>query len=718
MKFLRLLLILFVLPTFAQQGGMWIPSLLKGMNETEMKNLGMKITAEDIYSVNKSSLKDAVPHFDGGCTAEVISPKGLILTNHHCGYDNIQSHSTVEHDYLTNGFWAYKMDEELPNKDLFVTFIVRIEDITSKVIENTTSLTSESERQKKIQENISNLSKTLPKEAWQENSIKTFYDGNQYVLFVTETFRDVRLVGAPPSSIGKFGSDTDNWVWPRHTGDFSLFRIYADKNNRPAEYSKDNIPYTPKHFFPISIKGIEENDFTMVMGYPGRTQEYLPSFAVEQIMNELNPAKIEIRDAALKVQDGFMRKNNAIKIQYASKYAGVANYWKKWIGETKGLKKSNAVGIKQKFEAQLTEKINQAGKQAEYGNLLNEFKTNYENIKEYALARDYFTEVVQRNTEILSFGFRLYQLEQLYNNKGEQAFNDKKNNAISTFEGLYKDFNAQVDEKVFEQLINLYATKSPKQFLPSSLNNINAAELAADVFKNSKLTSYSGLKELLAGDAKTILERLNQDKGYVLVKSIAAAYDKNVAPKFNEINLKNIALQRTYMKAIMELSPKSARIFPDANSTLRVTYGKVKGYKPADAVYYAPFTTLDGVMEKYVPGDYEFDVPKKLIDLHQTKDYGPYADKNGKMPVAFIATNHTTGGNSGSPALDAKGNLIGCNFDRVWEGTMSDIYYSPEICRNIMVDARYILFIIDKYAGAKNLINEMKIITKEPKKKK
>ncbi len=718
MKFLRLLLILFVLPTFAQQGGMWIPSLLKGMNETEMKNLGMKITAEDIYSVNKSSLKDAVPHFDGGCTAEVISPKGLILTNHHCGYDNIQSHSTVEHDYLTNGFWAYKMDEELPNKDLFVTFIVRIEDITSKVIENTTSLTSESERQKKIQENISNLSKTLPKEAWQENSIKTFYDGNQYVLFVTETFRDVRLVGAPPSSIGKFGSDTDNWVWPRHTGDFSLFRIYADKNNRPAEYSKDNIPYTPKHFFPISIKGIEENDFTMVMGYPGRTQEYLPSFAVEQIMNELNPAKIEIRDAALKVQDGFMRKNNAIKIQYASKYAGVANYWKKWIGETKGLKKSNAVGIKQKFEAQLTEKINQAGKQAEYGNLLNEFKTNYENIKEYALARDYFTEVVQRNTEILSFGFRLYQLEQLYNNKGEQAFNDKKNNAISTFEGLYKDFNAQVDEKVFEQLINLYATKSPKQFLPSSLNNINAAELAADVFKNSKLTSYSGLKELLAGDAKTILERLNQDKGYVLVKSIAAAYDKNVAPKFNEINLKNIALQRTYMKAIMELSPKSARIFPDANSTLRVTYGKVKGYKPTDAVYYAPFTTLDGVMEKYVPGDYEFDVPKKLIDLHQTKDYGPYADKNGKMPVAFIATNHTTGGNSGSPALDAKGNLIGCNFDRVWEGTMSDIYYSPEICRNIMVDARYILFIIDKYAGAKNLINEMKIITKEPKKKK
>jgi Peptidase S46 len=717
MKFLRLLLILFALPVFAQQGGMWIPSLLKGMNETEMKNLGMKITAEDIYSVNKSSLKDAVPHFDGGCTAEVISPKGLILTNHHCGYDNIQSHSTVEKDYLTNGFWAYKMEEELPNKDLTVTFIVRIEDVTTKVLENVASLSSEGDKQKKIQENISNLSKTLPKESWQENSIRTFYDGNQYLLFVTETFKDVRLVGAPPSSIGKFGSDTDNWVWPRHTGDFSLFRIYADKNNRPSEYSTENVPYKPKHYFPISIKGIKENDFTMVMGYPGRTQEYLPSYAVEQIMNDLNPARIEVRDAALKVQDGFMRKDNAIKIQYASKYAGVANYWKKWIGETKGLKKSNAVGIKQKFETELTQKIIKAGKQAEYGNLLTDFKSNYNEIREYAIARDYYTEVVLRNCEILTFGYRLYQLEQTLKNKGEQAFNDRKNNLITGFEGIYKDFNAQVDEKVFEQLINIYATKSPKQFLPTSLSNINASQLAVTVFQNSKLTSYAGLKELLNGDSKSVLEKINQDKAYSLVKTIIEAFDKNVAPKFNELNLKNIALQRTYMKAIVELSPKSARIFPDANSTLRVTYGKVKGYKPADAVTYTPVSYLDGVMEKYIPGDYEFDVPKKLIDLYNAKDYGQYADKNGKMPVAFIATNHTTGGNSGSPALDASGNLIGCNFDRVWEGTMSDIYYSPDICRNIMVDARYILFIIDKYAGAKNIIEEIKIVKDTSKKK-
>ena len=717
MKFLRLLLILFVFPTFAQQGGMWIPSLLKGMNETEMKNLGMKITAEDIYSVNKSSMKDAVPHFDGGCTAEVISPKGLILTNHHCGYDNVQSHSTVEHDYLTNGFWAYKMDEELPNKDLFVTFIIRIEDITTKVLEDVANLPSEAEKQKKIQENITMLTKSLPKEAWQENLIKTFFDGNQYILFVTETFKDVRLVGAPPSSIGKFGSDTDNWVWPRHTGDFSLFRIYADKNNRPAEYSKDNVPYKPKHFFPISLNGVKENDFTMVMGYPGRTQEYLPSFAVEQIMNDLNPARIEVRDATLKTQNAFMRKDPSIKIQYAAKNASIANAWKKWIGEAKGLKKSNAVAAKQKFETALTEKINQAGKQAEYGHVLNEFKTNYANIREYALARDYYNEVVLRNCEILTFGYKLYQLEQVLASKGEQSFIDRKNNLIKGFHDTYKDFNAQVDEKVFEQLVQIYATKSPQQFLPTSLKGIDVAALTADVFKNSKLTTYTGLQELLNGDSKTVIEKMNQDKAYILVKTIAEAYDKNVAPKWNEMNLKNIALQRTYMKAIMELSPKSARIFPDANSTLRVTYGKVKGYKPNDAVYYEPFTTLDGVMEKYVPGDYEFDVPKKLIDLYNTKDFGSYTDKNGKVPVAFIATNHTTGGNSGSPALDAKGNLIGCNFDRVWEGTMSDIYYSPDICRNIMVDSRYILFIIDKFAGAKNLIDELKIVKDKTAKK-
>ena len=715
MKLLRILLILFVLPVFSQQGGMWIPSLLKGANEAEMKSLGMKISADDIYSVNHSSLKDAVPHFDGGCTAEMISSKGLLLTNHHCGFDNIQSHSTVEHDYLTDGFWAYKMEDELPNKDLTVTFIIKIEDVTSKIVEGVSNLATEIEKQKKIQQNIAAVSKNFSKEAWQEAMIRAFYDGNQYLLFVTETFKDVRLVGAPPSSIGKFGSDTDNWVWPRHTGDFSLFRIYADKNNRPAEYAIDNVPYQPKHFFPISAKGIQENDFTMVMGYPGRTQEYLPSFAVEQIVTDLNPAKIEIRDAALKVQDGFMRKDNAIKIQYASKYAGVANYWKKWIGETKGLKKSNAVALKKEFEKKFQERLIKAGKQAEYGNLLADFEKNYSEIRPYAIAKDYFTEVVLRNSEILSFGYRLYQLEQVYNARGEQAFTDRKNNLIYGFEGLYKDYSAQVDEKVFEQLLHLYATKSPQQFLPESLNNSSTSNITNTIFRSSKLTSFDGLKDLMNGDVKIVIEKLNQDPAYQLVKSIADSYQKNVAPKFEEINLKNIALQRTYMKGIMEFFPND-RVFPDANSTLRVTYGKVKGYKPSDAVVYEPISYLDGVIEKYIPGDYEFDVPKKLIDLYNSKEYGNYADSNGKMPLAFIATNHTTGGNSGSPALDANGNLIGLNFDRVWEGTMSDIYYSPEICRNIMVDTRYILFIIDKFANAKNIIEELNIVFPKSKK--
>ncbi len=708
MKFLKLLLLFIFIQVNAQQGGMWIPSLLKGMNESEMKKLGMKISAEDIYSINHSSLKDAVPQFDGGCTAEVISDKGLILTNHHCGFDAIQNHSSVAHDYLTDGFWAYKMAEELPNKDMVVTFVVRIEDITTKVMEGVTSLSSEQDKQKKIQQNISALTQSLPKESWQENSIKTFFDGNQYLLFVTETYRDIRLVGAPPSCIGKFGSDTDNWVWPRHTGDFSLFRIYADKNNRPADYSVDNVPYKPKYFFPISIKGIKENDFTMVMGYPGRTQEYLPSFAVEQIMNTLNPAKIEVRDAALKVQDGFMRKDNAIKIQYASKYAGIANYWKKWIGETKGLKKSNAIAIKQQFEKDFQEKVIKAEKQAAYGNLLSDFEKNYSEIKDYALARDLFTEVALRNSELLQNGYRLYQLEQVLKTKGEQAFTDRKNILSKGIIDFYKDYNVAVDKNVFERLIAIYVKSLPSQFLPNEFKNLNVSELTNTIYATTKLTKLENFRNLVEGDTKSVIEKINADKGYQVLKAMADAHTKNVLPKYDELNLKNSATQRTYMKAILELFPNN-RIFPDANSTLRVTYGKVKGYKPNDGITYEPFTYLDGVMEKYVPDDYEFNVPKKLIDLYNTKDYGVYGVK-GKMPVAFIATNHTTGGNSGSPALDAEGNLIGLNFDRVWEGTMSDIFYSPEICRNIMVDIRYVLFIVDKYANAENLIKELKII--------
>ncbi len=706
MRFLRIFLLLFVIQATAQQGGMWVPSMLAGRNEAEMKKLGMKITAQQIYDANKPGIKDAVPQFDGGCTAEMISPKGLMMTNHHCGFGEIQSHSTVENDYITNGFWAMNMDEELPNPGVVVTFVVKIADVTDKVLEGVASLATEADKQKKIQENITSVSNSYPKEAWQENKVRNFFDGNQYLLFVTETFKDIRLVGAPPSSIGKFGSDTDNWVWPRHTGDFMLFRIYADKNNRPADYSKDNVPYKPRHFFPVSIAGVKENDFTMVMGYPGRTTEYLPAVAVEQIVNDLDPARIGVREVALKVQDGFMRQDKAIKIQYAAKYASVANYWKKWIGEVKGLKKSNAVGIKRDQEKAFMQKVAKAGKQSEYGNLLTDFDREYKAIAPFALGRDYFMETFLRNTELTLVGYQLVQLSQVYQTRGEQSFNDRKANFLRNIEGFYKDFNKTVDQKVFEQLIGHYAKNAPKQFVPEVASG-DAGKLAAQVYQ-SQFTTYDGLKNLLSGDAQAVMAKLNADPGFAFMQTMAEVYQKQIAPSYDEINLRITGLQRTYMKAILELNP-GERIFPDANSTLRVTYGKVKGYNPADAVTYSPVTYLDGVMEKYIPGDYEFDVPQKLIDLYNKKDYGPYAD-NGKMPVCFIGTNHTTGGNSGSPALDANGNLIGLNFDRVWEGTMSDIHYDPEICRNIMVDMRYVLFIIDKFAGAKHLVDEMTIV--------
>ena len=715
-KLLRALVLFVSFPIFAQQGGMWVPSLLKGMNEQEMKSLGMKMSVEDIYNVNNSSLKDAVPHFNRGCTSEVISPKGLLLTNHHCGYGQIQSHSTVENDYLEHGFWAKSMAEELPNKDLEVTFIVSIHDVTAEVLNGVNQLHDETSKKDFIQKNIASVQSTFKKENWQDVMVRTFFEGNQYMLFVTETFKDIRLVGAPPSSIGKYGSDTDNWVWPRHTGDFMLFRIYADQNNRPAEYAESNVPYTPKHYLPISLSGVEEGDFTMVFGYPGRTQEYLPSFAVEQIVNDLNPAKIEIRDKALKVTDSYMRQDQAIKIQYASKFASTANYWKKWIGESQGLKKSNAVAVKKSFEQEFLKRAKDQNKMDEYGQLLSSFEQLYTEITPLALARDYFQEIVLRNSELLSFGFRMYQLENAYNRLGEQAFKDRRDNLLNQLESAYKNYNKNVDQDVFEAIVELYGTKSPKELTPMAIQNINYSDLTYEIYAKSALTSYEKVKELLAGSGSEVSAKLNKDVGYKLAKLLSNHYFDSIAPKYDALQLQIDALQRTYMKGQLELFP-DARIFPDANSTLRVTYGKVDGYDPKDAVSYAPVTYLDGVLEKYVPGDYEFDLPEKLIELYETKDFGPYADHTGKVPVNFIGTNHTTGGNSGSPAIDAHGNLIGLNFDRVWEGTMSDIYYDPAICRNIMVDARYILFIIDKYADAKHLIDEMKIVYPKQNKK-
>ncbi len=695
--------------TFAQQyGGMWIPT---EVNEKEMKELGMKISAKDIFNPEKASIKDAVVQFDGGCTAEIISGKGLLLTNHHCGYDNIQSHSTVENDLLTNGFWAKDMNGELPNPGVTVDFITDIKEVTKDILAGTESLKGK-DLDAKIKQNTDAYIASQKPESYQKISVRSMYYGNKFYAYVIETFKDIRLVGAPPSAIGKYGSDTDNWVWPRHTGDFSMFRIYADKNNKPAEYSKDNIPYTPKHFLPISIKDKKEDDFTFVFGFPGRTTEYLPAIAVEKIMTETDPAMIAVRDVALKTLDEKMRVDPATKIKYASKYARVANYWKKWIGEVEGLKKSNAVEKKKQYEQTLISK-NPAIKTT-----IDGFNKLYNEQAPYALNRAYYSELT-RNAETLALGslFGSY-VEAVENGTSSQKSLDQLKSRLSE---IYKDYESGLDAKVTAKVVALYANKMPQQFLPTGFEKYNDVNQNISTIENwaknsvvmgsgkvNGATVYSDINKVFA-DQNALVQALKKDPVVQLYASIKGTYVKTTHEKVTSLQTEIDALQKQFMAQQME-TDKDRKFFPDANSTLRVTYGKVKGSNPRDAVSYGYQTHLAGVMEKYIPGDYEFDLPKKLISLYNTKDYGIYKDRTGDVPVNFTATNHTTGGNSGSPALDAYGNLIGLNFDRQWEGTMSDINYDPKLCRNIMVDTKYILFVIDKYADAKWLLNEMKIV--------
>lgn len=696
--------------SFAQQyGGMWIPTEI---NEKEMKDLGMKISAKQIFDTNKPSIKDAVVQFNGGCTAEIISPKGLLLTNHHCGYGQIQAHSTVEKDYLSNGFWAKNMSEELPNPGVTVDFIVDIKEVTQEVLKDTQGL-SDAQAKDIIKKNIEDLQKALAKESYQKVLVKPMYYGNKYYAYVIETFKDIRLVGAPPQSIGKFGSDTDNWVWPRHTGDFSMFRIYADKNNKPAEYSKDNIPFVPKYFLPVSIKDKNENDFTFVYGFPGRTTEYLPSIAIDKIMTEIDPARISVREVALKTLDEKMRTDAETRIKYASKYASVANYWKKWIGEVEGLKKSNAVEKKRAYESQL------ALKNPELKTTVSKMYDLYNEQAPFALNNAYYGEVV-RNAETLSLANRFIN----YLAAAQQGKLDEKSlqNFKAGLSAFYKDYSGELDAKVTAKLLALYAQKTPLQFLPDGFKegfgdeNKNLATID-EWSKKSFLTGRNTLNgakitqniNAIFENKTALAEALSKDPFIILMTELRNAYTQKVDGKYISLQHEIDALQKKYMAQLME-TDKDRKFFPDANSTLRVTYGQVKGSEPRDAVKYNYQTHVAGIMEKYVPGDYEFDVPSKLIQLYNNKDYGIYKDKTGDVPVAFTATNHTTGGNSGSPALDAHGNLIGLNFDRQWEGTMSDINYDPKLCRNIMVDTKYILFIIDKFADSKWLINEMKIV--------
>ena len=694
--------------------GMWLPQLLQTLNEKEMRKMGMKLRAKDIYDINKSSLKDAIVSLGGFCTAEVISNSGLILTNHHCGFDAIQNHSTLENNYIKNGFWAANNNGELTNPGLFVSFIINIEDFTAQVLRGVSNEMPEKERQALIEKNIVQIKKEFKKETYQDIIVRPFFDGNKYYLFVTETYKDVRLVGAPPASIGNFGKDTDNWMWPRHTGDFSMFRIYADKNNKPASYSPDNVPYIPKRSLNISLKGLKENDFTMVMGFPGRTNEYLPSYAIKQIMEISNPAKIKIRHQVLDVMGSFMRKDELIKIKYAAKYANIENAYKKWQGELLGLQKSNGIKKKLDYEADFKQLItNNTNWQNKYGSVLSDLSTAYGDLEPLIIPRDYYNEIVPR--------IELFNLASSFNNlfknySKDTASNNKKNQElIEKIEDILKEYDAAVDKKLFVTLLNLYVNDQSSEYIsPKLLDLINEYKdidkVANYIYANSKLTKIDSIKTLLEYSPMIVTDIIKNDPAFSLYMSMYNTYVKETSSYVIDMQADINRLQRNYMEAQLTVF-SNKRFYPDANSTLRVAYGKVKGYAPKDAMQYNSYTYMEGIMEKYKPGDYEFDVPQKLIDLYNAKDFGQYG-VNGKQPVCFIASNHTTGGNSGSPALDAKGNLVGLNFDRVWEGTMSDINYDPTICRNVMVDIRYVLFIVDKFAGAHHLIEEMKLVKK------
>lgn len=693
---------------FAQQGGgMWIPTEL---NEKEMKEMGLQISSKDIFSTGDKSINNAVAHFGGGCTSEVISPQGLLLTNHHCGYGQIQSHSSLENDYLTDGFWAKELKDELPNKGLTATFITKIENVTKKILKGTKPEMTEEQRETIVKANIEKLTAETKTSQFQKTFTRAFYKGNEYYQFTTETFEDVRLVGAPPSAIGKYGNDTDNWVWPRHTGDFAMFRIYADKNNNPAEYSADNVPYKPKHHLPVNIGGIKQNDFTFVYGFPGSTDEYLPAASIEQIKESLNPARINVRTITLSHIDKKMREDNATRIAYASKQARISNAHKKWIGENLGLNRSNAVEKRKQYEAEFTKRIQNNKKlNAEYGTIINDLNTVVIANEKFNLAYNVYAETFGSNSETYRMALAL---NNVLNAVGKPNYEEVKSRAVNQLSGMHKDYNAELDAAISSDLIDNYYKVIPTELLPSSTPEAVKTALVNSVVNGTKKVngkSFVGNIQELAKDDKSFIAALKED---ALIKELQKVVDANqtkVAPSYLANNAQITKLMRTYMKGQMEVF-SDKKIFPDANSTLRVTYGKVDGYNPRDAVRYDPITYIDGVIEKYVPGDYEFDLPKHMVDLYDSKDYGDYKDATGKLPINFIATNHTTGGNSGSPALNAKGELIGLNFDRVWEGTMSDLNYDPEICRNIMVDARYILWVVEKYAGAQRLIDEMTIV--------
>lgn len=694
--------------------GMWLPSLIYKLNITDMQKEGLELSAEDIYSINNSSLKDAVVALDrGSCTAELVSKDGLLLTNHHCGFDEIQTHSSVEHDYLRDGFWAMSREEELSNPGKTVTFLVSVEDVTSQVLADVTDAMSDNERNKIVRNVSSELEKKAKGDTHYETYVRSFFNSNKYYLFVVETFKDIRLVGAPPQALGKFGGDTDNWMWPRHTNDFSMFRVYCGPDGKPAEYAKDNIPYQPKHFLPVSLKGVDKGDFAMIMGYPGRTNRYETSYGVKNTMEVTNEVRIEVREKLLDIWSEYMSTSQKARIQYASKHARSSNYYKYSIGQNKGLTNLNVIGKKQEIEKEFTTWVNADKSRSEkYGKALSMIESSYNNV-ESDKARAYMQEALMRGPEIFMFANRAQSLLELLEKPDE---NKEKIDRIADsmkkrMDDYFKDYDAATDQKVVGTLLKLYADKNAPQYYPDFFIGIQKkykgdfSKYATKLFENS---IFDSKEELTAFLEKPSLKVLKKDMALIAADDIFSKY-REMTDNAGESQKMRSEGERLFVAGLMEMQPDKV-FYPDANSTMRLTYGKVDDYEPRDGVTYNYFTTTDGYLEKEIPGDDEFDVPERMKQLLIDRDYRKYADKDGSLHTCFITNNDITGGNSGSPVINGKGELIGIAFDGNWEAMSGDIAFEPELQRCINVDIRFVLWVIDVYAGATHLVDEMEIV--------
>jgi len=691
--------------------GMWLPILLKKLNIKTMQEMGLTLSAEDIYSINQSCLKDAIPIFGGGCTSEIISDQGLLMTNMHCGYRQVQSHTTLENDYLKRGFWAMSREEELTNPGLSVTFLIRMEDVTEEVLKDITDDMDETTRSANIRKVSTEIEEKAAEGTHYETTVRSYYGGNQYYLLVFERYRDVRLVGAPPVSIGDFGSLTDNWMWPRHKADFALFRVYMSPDGKPADYSPDNIPLKPKHHLPVSIKGVENGDFAMIMGYPGSTTRYMTSCGINEVLNITHPNRIKIRGAKLELMNADMTADPGVRIQYAAKYKGASNYWKYSIGQTIGLNRLNVLEKKKEIEVKFNAWVqSDPGREKKYGEALDLIQKSYLARKEYTNASQYLRECLMSGSEVFMFANTIsFLISPLRNSSRTDQEEIEVANAVKArAEQFYKDYHASTDKKIMQSLYQMYIEDVDPEYYPESFSIItddyegDVEMFVDDLFEKSIFTDKSRFDKYWSD-----LEKADNDLAVKMAFSINMKRSE-LSRKANSYSQDLSKGQRLFIEGLMEMQ-KDRVFYPDANSTMRLTYGTVGDYSPKDAVVYKHYTTLKGVMEKEDPDNYEFIVPEKLKKLYQEQDYGRYG-KDGVMPVCFTTNNDITGGNSGSPVIGANGELIGLAFDSNWEGMSGDIAFEPDFQKTVCVDARYILFIIDKFAGASYLIDEMTVV--------